>query len=248
MIELDGVCCAFGGFTAVADFSARFNDGGRYAIVGESGSGKTTTARVIAGLLKPTSGAVRRDGHPVYGRHGAARAHFQKVQLIHQDSASALDPRMNVGTIIAEPLRCALHLERALRQDRVETLLALCNLPADYAHRRPHALSGGEQKRVAIARALAVQPECLIFDEATNGFDLPLRKKIVGEILDLQAQLGFTLIFITHDMELAAVIADEIFVMRQAHLVEHVAFSGDAAVFTHPYSRMLAEAAGLLNT
>ena len=114
--------------------------------------------------------------------------------------------------------------------------------------RLPSELSGGEQKRVAIARALAAEPQCLIFDEATNGFDLPLRKKIIDEIIDLQQQLGFTLIFITHDMELAAVVADEIFVMRNSNLVERAAFSGDYSVFHDPYSRMLLEASGLVDT
>ena len=117
-----------------------------------------------------------------------------------------------------------------------------------YATRLPSELSGGEQKRVAIARALAAEPQCLIFDEATNGFDLPLRKKIIDEIIDLQQQLGFTLIFITHDMELAAVVADEIFVMRNSNLVERAAFSGDYSVFHDPYSMMLLEASGLVNT
>ena len=94
----------------------------------------------------------------------------------------------------------------------------------------------------------AVEPQCLIFDEATNGFDLPLRKKIIDEIIDLQQQLGFTLIFITHDMELAVVVADEIFVMRNSNLVERAAFSGDYSVFHDPYSRMLLEASGLVDT
>lgn len=96
-------------------------------------------------------------------------------------------------------------------------------------------------------QALAAEPQCLIFDEATNGFDLPLRKKIIDEIIDLQQQLGFTLIFITHDMELAVVVADEIFVMRNSNLVERVAFSGDYSVFHDPYSRMLLEASGLID-
>lgn len=111
--------------------------------------------------------------------------------------------------------------------------------------RLPSELSGGEQKRVAIARRWPQSRNGLIFDEATNGFDLPLRKKIIDEIIDLQHRLGFTLIFITHDMELAVVVADEIFVMRNSNLVEHTAFSGDYSVFQNPYSRMLLEASGL---
>ena len=97
-------------------------------------------------------------------------------------------------------------------------------------------------------QALAAEPQCLIFDEATNGFDLPLRKKIIDEIIALQRQLGLPLIFITHDMELAAVVADEIFVMRNSDLVERAAFSGDYSVFHDPYSRMLLEASGLGDT
>ena len=116
---------------------------------------------------------------------------------------------MSVGKSIEEPLICFFGMDKARRKKRCEELLTLCNLPVSYYARLPSELSGGEQKRIAIARALAAEPECLIFDEATNGFDLPLRKKIVEEIIDLQKEVGFTLIFITHDMELAVVVADE---------------------------------------
>ena len=143
---------------------------------------------------------------------------------------------------------CFFHLEKEKRRERCRQLMEICNLPPDYYSRLPSELSGGEQKRVAIARALAAEPQCLIFDEATNGFDLPLRKKIVDEIIDLQKKIGLTLIFITHDMELAVVVADEIFIMRNSNLVERVAFSSDYSVFQNPYSRMLLEASGLVST
>ena len=255
MIVLKEVSCTFsdgfggkGLFTAVSPLSAHFSDGSRYAIVGESGSGKTTLARMIAGLQRPSGGSVFVDGTPVYERKRAGKEHFRKVQIIQQNSASALDPKIPVGKSIEEPLLCFFHMEREKRRERCRHLMKLCNLPLDYYIRLPSELSGGEQKRVAIARALAAEPQCLIFDEATNGFDLPLRKKIIDEIIDLQQQLGFTLIFITHDMELAVVVADEIFVMRNSNLVERAAFSGDYSVFHDPYSRMLLEASGLVNT
>lgn len=255
MIELKEVSCSFsdgfggkGLFTAVSPLNAHFSDGGRYAIVGESGSGKTTLARMIAGLQRPSGGSVFVDGAPVYGRKRAGKEHFRKVQIIQQNSASALDPKIPVGKSIEEPLHCFFHMEKEKRRERCRNLMELCNLSRDYYTRLPSELSGGEQKRVAIARALAVEPQCLIFDEATNGFDLPLRKKIIDEIIDLQQQLGFTLIFITHDMELAVVVADEIFVMRNSNLVERAAFSGDYSVFHDPYSRMLLEASGLVDT
>lgn len=254
MIEVKNLSCSFSEgaftknkFTAVSPISAIFKNGGRYAIVGESGSGKTTLARMIAGLQRPDNGNVLIDGIAVYGRRRIAeKEHFKKVQIIQQNSASALDPKMTIGKSIEEPLSCFFHMEKAVRKKRCEELMALCNLPVDYYARLPSESSGGEQKRVAIARALAASPECLIFDEATNGFDLPLRKKIMEEIIELQKKVGFTLIFITHDMELAVVVADEILVMRNSHLIEQVAFSGDTSAFTNSYSKVLLEASGII--
>lgn len=253
MIELDHVSCQFRkgklsnkAFVAVAPISLLFKNGGRYAIVGESGSGKTTLARMIAGLQFPSGGNIFVDGHGIYRRRKTVKEHYKNVQLIQQNSASALDPKMPVGKSIEEPLSCFFHKGRKERKERCMELLSLCNLPASYYARLPSELSGGEQKRVAIARALAVKPKCLIFDEATNGFDLPLRKKIIEEIIHLQRQLGFTLIFITHDMELATVVADEILVMKESVLMEQVIFSGDMTVFSNEYSKILLKASGLL--
>lgn len=252
MIETRELTCSFGismlgqqNFTAVSPISVSFKDGGRYAIVGESGSGKTTLARMIAGVQIPSGGDVFIDGKPIYQKRKVGRSHFKEVQLIQQNSASALDPKMTVGKSIEEPLYCFFHISKSERKDKCLKLMELCNLPASYYNRRPLELSGGEQKRVAIARALAVEPRCLIFDEATNGFDLPLRKKIIEEIVELQKKLHFTMIFITHDMELATVVADEILVMKGSVLTERVAFSGDMAVFADEYSKILLEASGL---
>ena len=172
----------------------------------------------------------------------------ERCRLFSRTPHQPWTPKIPVGKSIEEPLLCFFHMEKEKRRERCRNLMELCNLSRDYYTRLPSELSGGEQKRVAIARTLAAEPQCLIFDEATNGFDLPLRKKIIDEIIALQRQLGFTLIFITHDMELAAVVADEIFVMRNSNLVERTAFSGDYSVFHDPYSRMLLEASGLVNT
>lgn len=255
MIEAKDVSCTFArnpfskeGFMAVSPVSIQFIDGERYAIVGESGSGKTTLARMIAGLQRPTTGNIYVDGMPVYGKHKVHTNYFKEVQIIQQDSSSALDPKMSVGRSIEEPLLCFFHLDKGERKKRCHDLMDLCNLPVEYYSRLPAELSGGEQKRVAIARALAAEPKCLIFDEATNGFDLPLRKKIIEEIVDLQRKLAFTLIFITHDMELAVVIADVILVMRNSTLIEQVEFSGDISVFTSEYSKTLLYASGITDT
>lgn len=252
MIALKNLSCCFSDgifskdkFTAVAPLDIGFKKGGRYAIVGESGSGKTTLARMMAGLQKPSCGNVFVDEKPVYGNSRNLREHFKKVQIIQQNSLSALDPKMTVGKSIEEPLLCFYRLGKAARRKNCEELMEICNLPPAYYGRFPSELSGGEQKRVAIARALAARPQCLIFDEATNGFDLPLRKKIVEEIDHLQEVVGFTLIFITHDIELAIVTADEILVMRDSQLVEKVEFSGDISAFKHEYSKILLEASGI---
>lgn len=254
MIETKNLSCSFSEgtftkskFTAVSPINAVFKNGGRYAIVGESGSGKTTLARMIAGLQRPDNGNVLINGTAVYGRsHRVGKKHYKRVQIIQQNSASALDPKMAVGKSVEEPLRCFFHMEKEKRRMRCNELLTLCNLSAGYYARLPSELSGGEQKRVAIARALAAEPECLIFDEATNGFDLPLRKKIIEEIIELQKKVGFTLIFITHDMELAVAVADEILVMRNSYLLENVVFSGDMSVFRNEYSKVLLEAGGMI--
>ena len=138
MIELKDVSCSFSDgharkelFTAVSPMTAHFDCGGRYAIVGESGSGKTTLARVIAGLQRPSSGMILVDGVPVYGSRRAGKEHFKKVQIIQQNSASALDPKIPVGTSIEEPLLCFLHMEKAKRRERCRHLMELCNLPND---------------------------------------------------------------------------------------------------------------------
>lgn len=249
MIEIKDLSCAFSDslfsrnkFTAVSPLNISFRKGGRYAIVGESGSGKTTLARMIAGLQKPSGGNVFVGEKPVYRKSGNLKEHFKNIQIIQQNSLSALDPKMLVGRSIEEPLICFFRMDKNTRRKRCEELMGICNLPADYYSRFPCELSGGEQKRVAIARALAVQPQCLIFDEATNGFDLPLRKKIIEEIIQLQESIGFTLIFITHDIDLAVEVADEILVMRASKLLEKVISSGDISVFKNEYSKILLRA------
>lgn len=254
MIELQNIECIFSDgfaskkeFVAVSPMSMCFKQGERYAIVGESGSGKTTLARMIAGLQKPSGGKVVIEGRSVYEKKRKAKAHFKNVQIVQQNTLSALDPKMTIGKIIEEPLGCFFHYNRQERKKRCEGLMQICNLPLSYYTRLPNELSGGQQKRVAIARALAVEPRCLIFDEATNGFDMPLRKKITEEIIHLQENLGFTLIFITHDIELAMVVANEILVMKQSHILERVMYGNGIWGFKDEYSKLLLEASGINN-
>ena len=200
MIEAKDVSCTFArnpfskeGFMAVSPVSIQFIDGERYAIVGESGSGKTTLARMIAGLQRPTTGNIYVDGMPVYGKHKVHTNYFKDVQIIQQDSSSALDPKMSVGRSIEEPLLCFFHLDKGERKKRCHDLMDLCNLPVEYYSRLPAELSGGEQKRVAIARALAAEPKCLIFDEATSALDNE-SEKVVQESMEKLAKNRTTLV------------------------------------------------------
>ena len=178
------------------------------------------------------------------------KKHKNSLSLVHSIKEELKNDKLAlISTFFLVAVFLIVYIYSMFLQERKKKcleLFSLCNLPASYYARLPSELSGGEQKRVAIARALAAEPKCLIFDEATNGFDLPLRKKIIEEIIVLQKQLGFTLIFITHDMELAVVIADEILVMKESVLMEQVAFTGDTTVFSNEYSKILLRASGLL--
>ena len=231
---------------ALDDVSLNLRDNEFVAILGPSGSGKTTLLNIIGGLDRYDSGDLIINGISTkkykdrdwdsYRNHTIGFV-FQSYNLIpHQTLLANVELALTISGV-----------GKAERRRRAKEALEKVGL-GEQIEKRPSQLSGGQMQRVAIARALAVEPQCLIFDEATNGFDLPLRKKIIDEIIDLQQQLGFTLIFITHDMELAVVVADEIFVMRNSNLVERAAFSGDYSVFHDPYSRMLLEASGLVDT
>ena len=155
MIELKEVSCSFsdgfggkGLFTAVSPLSAHFSDGGRYAIVGESGSGKTTLARMIAGLQRPSGGSVFVDGAPVYGRKRAGKEHFRKVQIIQQNSASALDPKIPVGKSIEEPLHCFFHMEKEKRRELDGALQSITGLlyPSSIRTVRRRTKAGGNRQ------------------------------------------------------------------------------------------------------
>lgn len=214
--------------------------GKTYVLVGESGSGKSTLSMMLMGLLPPTSGQVLLNGIDLASLRGAAaRARFACMQMVLQDGKSALDPRFTVYKSIAEPIRNFKPLARTEERERVLSLLGQVELCPALAERRVHELSGGQQKRVCIARALAVSPQLLIFDEAVSGLDVIVRGNILELLRSLQRGLGFTCLFITHDMEVALYMADEIFVMKDGVIVEKVVYRGEQSVFWHPYSIML---------
>jgi ABC-type glutathione transport system ATPase component len=211
-----------------------------YALVGESGSGKSTLSRLLMGLIPPTSGDVLLDGTSLFCLSGkTAKQRFTRMQLVLQDSKSALDPRFTVYDSIAEPIRNLLNVSRQQEAEMVEALMRQMDLPPTLLRRRSHELSGGQQKRVCIARAIAVSPQIVIFDEAVSGLDVIVRKSILELLKRLQTEHGYIYLFITHDIDVALYIAENIMVMKEGKIVDSVRYAGDTGCFKHPYSRLL---------
>ena len=211
-LALDGVSIAVGAGEAVG-------------IVGESGSGKTTLARCLVGLERADTGTIawQRDGAP------SARA-----QVVFQDPTSALNPSMTVGAALAEALRAG-----GRGASEVPELLAMVGLPAEYARRRPAALSGGEQQRVAIARAVAPRPALLICDEPVSSLDVSVQAQILNLMNDLIERLGLAVLFITHDLAVVRQVVSRVYVMHNGRVVEEGSMDALVEQPQHEYTRQL---------
>jgi ABC-type glutathione transport system ATPase component len=220
------------------------------ALVGESGSGKSTLAFCVACLEKPTSGRIWWNGLEVSlltERH--LRPNRSRVQMIFQDPASAMNPRWTASQIVAEPLVIQNQLTRRDQFAQAQLLLERVGLPANAGSRRLAEFSGGQRQRIAIARALALGSKLLILDEALSALDCSVQAQIANLLLDLQASSGISLLFITHDLAMAAHLADQIAVMDGGKIIE----SGAAEeVIRHPEQErtrmLLAESSGLGRT
>jgi ABC-type glutathione transport system ATPase component len=213
------------------------------ALVGESGCGKSTLARCLARLEEPNAGEIWFDGVDLLTVHGRDLLPYrQRIQLIFQDSASALNPRLTAVDIVSEPLAILRRGGGEERRRRALELMDSVGLPAAWGSRRPHELSGGQRQRLAIARALAVQPRLLILDEAFTGLDASIQAQIAELLGELRRREGLTYLCISHDLALMAVIADEVAIMFEGRIVEQ----GDAErLFTapaHPHTRALVSA------
>lgn len=217
------------------------------ALVGESGSGKSTLARCLALLEEPSEGEIWFEGRNVLGLPGsAARRIRRQIQLIFQDPATALNPRLKAMDIVAEPLEINGVGVRRERQRRALQLMEEVGLPSRWGHRRPLELSGGQKQRLALARALASQPKLLILDEAFSGLDLPLRAQMVNLLADLKERWRLTYLIISHDLGLASRMANEIAVLCQGRLVERGSARELFFAPKHPHTRALVAAALML--
>src|SRR5262250_2303073 len=229
---------------AVDAVSFTLEAGRTMGLVGESGCGKTTTSKLILGLEPPTAGAIRFEGEDVAGLGGeGARRYRRAVQAVFQDPYASLDPRMRVGTIIAEPLVINERGGSAKRRRRVQQLLDLVGLPARTAELFPHEFSGGQRQRIAIARALALSPRLVVLDEPVSALDVSIRAQILNLLRDLQERLGVSYLFFAHDLAAVAHMSHTIAVMYLGKIVE----IGDARAIAqhprHPYTQALFSAA-----
>ena len=228
---------------ALNDVSFAVEAGQFLAIVGESGSGKSTLAQIVTGLIPASRGTVHLDGTEISPRSRSKNKSISaRIQLVLQDGKSALDPHFTVYKCIAEPLRNLCKLSREEEAARIHELMRQMELPGELLSRKPHELSGGQQKRVCIARALASRPEVIIFDEAISGLDVLLRKNILDLLRRIHKETGCTMLFITHDIDVALYMADRIIVMKDGCIVEDAFSSGDPACLTSAYSRTLVAA------
>ena len=231
-------------FEAVSTVSFELAVGETLGVVGESGCGKSSLARGLLSLV-PTTGSVRLSERELVGlERGALKAARRELPLVYQDPLAALDPRMTVADIIAEPLLLtAPQPDRAERRRRVAAIMDKVGLEPAHANRYPHEFSGGQCQRIGIARALVTQPKLVICDEPVSALDVSIRAQIVNLLMDLQADLGLALIFIAHDLPVVRHISDRVMVMYLGRTMEY----GDAEqLYTrplHPYTAALIEAA-----
>jgi oligopeptide/dipeptide ABC transporter ATP-binding protein len=229
---------------ALNGVSFEVEHGETLGIVGESGCGKSTLARCLVRLHQPDSGRIGFAGQDVLALAGAERrAYNRRVQMVFQDPYSSLNPRMTVRQTLAEAIAFHRLREGGAIASRVGELLDLVRLPSDAGDRYPHEFSGGQRQRIGIARALAVEPECLIADELVSALDVSVQAQIVNLLLELQARLNLTVLFIAHDLRLVRHISHRVAVMYLGAIVE---LADTETLFTHPahpYTAALLKAA-----
>ena len=205
---------------ALRGVSFQVQAGRTLAVVGESGCGKSTLARLVTMIDTPTSGQLLIDGAPVDISRGVPRDLRRKVQIVFQNPYGSLNPRQKVVDVLAEPLSIHGRHSRAEQRRLALDMLGRVGLGAQHLDRYPHMFSGGQRQRIAIARALMLRPGILVLDEPVSALDLSVQAQVLNLLGDLQAELGLTYIFISHDLTVVRHIADDVMVMHRGRVVE----------------------------
>lgn len=228
---------------AVDDVSFEIEQGETLGIVGESGCGKSTLGFTLMRMYEATAGSIEFDGRDLTGLSSREMRPIRKdMQLIFQDPASSLDPRMTVQEIIDEPMSALTDWPKRRRRDRIRELVEQVGLSVDQLNRAPHEFSGGQQQRVAIARALSVKPSFLVCDEPTSALDVSVQADILNLMMDMQEEYDLTYLFISHDLSVVRHISDRVGVMYLGEIVE---MAETEALFDdpkHPYTKALLSA------
>ena len=226
---------------AVSGVDMDIYKGETLALVGESGCGKSTLGKLLLRLIPATAGSIVFDGEDITKMNkNQLRQARQKMQLIFQDPYASLDPRMNVGEIISEPLRAykIYRSEKELEQ-RVRELMDKVGIRPEFYHRYPHQFSGGQRQRVGIARALALNPKLIVCDEPVSALDVSIQAQILNLLHDLQQELGLTYLFISHDLSVVRYISNRVCVMFLGKVCEIRDTDSLYANPCHPYTKFL---------
>jgi peptide/nickel transport system ATP-binding protein len=248
LLEITGIAAGYGALDAqglpilpvLRDIDLAIAPGRALGVIGESGCGKSTLARVIAGLTPPARGVVKFNGEtlpPALAQR--SKDQLRRVQIVFQMADTALNPRVSVEDIIGRPLTFYFGLTGEARRNRVRQLLDLTHLPVSVMPRRPGDLSGGQKQRVNLARALAAKPDLLLCDEVTSALDTVVAAAILDLIVELRKELGFSYMFISHDLKTVRAICDEVMVLYAGQIVESMPASRIDATLHHPYARLL---------
>jgi len=249
-LEVEGLVKTFAGKSgpvqAVKGVSFSVREGETVGLVGESGSGKSTVSSMIARLLDPTRGSIRFRGEDIAAvpsRSFARDPRREKIQMVFQDATDSLNPRHTARQSIEQPLMHLSSLGRAARRARIEELADLVGLPEALLERFPHQLSGGQKARVGIARAIALDPAFLILDEPTAALDVSIQAVVLNLLVDLQARLDMTYLFVSHDLHVVRLLCDHVVVMRAGEIVEQGSTAEVMAEPASAYTRELIAAA-----
>lgn len=224
------------------NISLRINEGECHSLVGESGCGKSTLSRLILGLEKADNGQIMFYGRNIHQKDKQFTRMLKKnMQIVFQDSFSSLNPRMLVQDIIAEPLRNFQKMSSREEKKKIVICLEKVGLTAADMKKYPHQFSGGQQQRINIARAISTNPKFIIFDEAVSSLDATIKKQIIDLLDALKKEMNCSYLFISHDIEIAWKIADNISVMKKGNIVETRENVQSLKEFSHPYSIELIE-------